>query len=68
MNERGDDNDIHDIDIANKIINSGKNYKKYNIPSGTYNFNMNKIMGLVFHPENSSINEIKTFREIYDTL
>ena len=68
MNERQTNDNIHDIEIANKIINSGKNYKNYNIPSGTYNFNMNKIIGLVFHPENSSITEIKTFGEIYDTL
>ena len=57
-----------DIDIANKIIKSGKTYKKYQVPVGTYSFNMNNLIALTYYPKDVQIETIKTFSELYNDL
>lgn len=57
-----------DVDIANSIINSGKTYKKYQVPSGTYQFTMNNLIALTYHPNDVYVETIKTFSVLYNEL
>lgn len=61
-------NNKTDVDIANSIINSGKTYKKYQVPSGTYQFTMNNLIALTYHPKDIQIETIKTFEVLYNEL
>lgn len=61
-------NNKTDVDIANSIINSGKTYKKYQVPSGTYQFTMNNLIALTYHPKDIQVETIKTFSVLYNEL
>lgn len=61
-------NNETDVDIANSIINSGKTYKKYQVPSGTYQFTMNNLIALTYHPKDIQVETIKTFSVLYNEL
>lgn len=61
-------NNETDVDIANSIINSGKTYKKYQVPSGTYQFTMNNLIALTYHPKDIYVETIKTFSVLYNEL
>lgn len=62
------ENNKTDVDIANSIINSGKTYKKYQVPSGTYQFTMNNLIALTYHPKDIQVETIKTFSVLYNEL